>query len=73
MNCDSCKSERLLRISAKASDLWDWTYQGLDGGGYAPLLRNFCGGDYLDTTLCLECGKIQGDFPVPDVDMLNDD
>jgi hypothetical protein len=64
VKCDRCASVRLLDISAKASDCWGWTFNGQESDGYAPHVNGFCGGDYLDTTLCLDCGKIQGEFPV---------
>tara|TARA_Y100000034_G_C6856803_1_gene389489 strand:- start:714 stop:863 length:150 start_codon:yes stop_codon:yes gene_type:complete len=38
----------------------------LDQDGYNPGGFNCGSGDYLKGMLCLDCGKIQGQFPVPD-------
>ena len=39
-------------------------YQGKDHDGYVPDLDCIGGGDYLEFSLCMDCGKILGDFPV---------
>jgi len=68
MKCQKCNSERIMSINAKCSDLFDAGYQGkyydgyviegmgiTDGDGY---------GDYVTFDYCLDCGQIQGTFPV---------
>jgi hypothetical protein len=64
--CDSCSSERLLSVTAHASDSHHLEYKDkehlggmLDGLGIGS-------GDYTYFVLCLECGKVQGEFPIPD-------
>lgn len=69
MSCDSCKSDRTMLLSAKASDMFSWSYAGRDGNGYAPGIENVCRGDYLEMSFCLDCGKIQGKFPVVSEDL----
>lgn len=65
MNCDSCKSERVFEVGGKSSDRNNWTYKnGPEGSGYLPHVPNVCGGDYYDLSVCLNCGKVQGKFPV---------
>ncbi len=76
-----CNSGRKLVVSAKCSDLCsvqvrDGTFQK-EHDGYVPRglgLRNdndgeaaqaINGGDYIAFTLCLDCGKVQGQFPIP--------
>ena len=64
--CDSCLSRRLVVFSAKCSD----QFQAMDLGAgrrydpscyvpYGPL----GGGDFVQGSLCLDCGKWQGKFP----------
>jgi hypothetical protein len=37
---------------------------GKEGDGYVPDDIGIGGGDYITFTYCLDCGKIQGDFPI---------
>lgn len=69
MTCRRCKSKRILRVSAKCSDMC--VVKELDTGneqqGYVP---DHCGimagnDDYVDFDLCLTCGQLQGEFPQP--------
>lgn len=64
MKCDKCKSDRIFSLNSKSSDMNNFTYMGAEGDGYCPDVEHICGGDYIFVTVCLECGKIQGDFPV---------
>lgn len=64
MACDRCSKGRLFRVGGKSSDRNSWSYAGRDGDGYLPHVQHICGGDYFDFTVCLDCGKIQGCFPV---------
>lgn len=68
MICDCCGSNRVFSISAKSSDLNFVQYNGVEHDGYAPLVDNICGGDYVDVAICLDCGKTQGNFPVDEPD-----
>lgn len=34
--------------------------------GYVPDGLNVGGGDYLEFNMCLNCGKVQGEFPLTD-------
>jgi hypothetical protein len=66
MSC-KCGSDRLLRISAKCSDLFGMSYKGKEYDGYVPTdieIGNDGYGDYVSMVICLECGLIQGKFPV---------
>ena len=70
--CDNkigCASDRIFSISAKSSDLNFCQFRNKESDGYSPLVKNICGGDYVEFSACLECGKIQGKFPVEDPDM----
>ena len=65
MACIRCESERLLNFSSKCSDCFSCFY-GTVGGydGYVPEGLNIGSGDYIDATVCMECGQLQGKFPV---------
>lgn len=68
--CKTCKSDRLMTVSGKTSDLC-WLRDektGQEHDGYVPSNCGICepsdGGDYIAFTYCLACGQIQGRFPV---------
>ena len=66
MTCQRCKSERVANISGKCSDLCFVSINGKEKDGYSPQdmgLKNDYG-DYVAFSWCLECGQIQGKFPV---------
>jgi hypothetical protein len=64
--CQTCKSKNLVCINGKSSDLNE--IEEVNGSyhtvGYLPNIANVCGGDYIEFTFCLDCGQIQGKFPV---------
>ena len=64
-----CGSNRIARVSAKCSDLcWvEAPHLGIEKDGYVP--TNIGLGDdedYVDVDFCLDCGRLQGDFPISD-------
>lgn len=68
MICDKCGSDRIMGISSKASDLHFVEYDKLEieHDGYLPHDLGIGGGDYVEFEYCLDCGKIQGVFPISD-------
>jgi hypothetical protein len=71
--CDKCKSDRLLMVYVQGRDMHQLEYKGQDYEGYMVqglgLYGNY--GDATQFKLCMECGKIQGNFPIPE-ENLND-
>jgi hypothetical protein len=65
MKCN-CGSERILNANGKVSDMCDLQFQGRYKDGYVPSGLNIGSGDYLEVSFCLDCGKVQGNFPVTD-------
>lgn len=65
MNCDKCDSKRILRVSSKPSDCSSVTLGDVSHDGYLPKDLGIGGGDYVEFNLCLDCGKVQGKFPLP--------
>ena len=66
MKCDKCESDRILGVGAKCNDIWAVAFSGVSQVDYAPRDVGLGGGDYLDFQICLDCGKVQGDFPIED-------
>ena len=64
--CDNCGSNRIATICSKARDLSYLTYRNVEHDGYLPDGFGIGGGDYVEFHWCLECGKIQGKFPITD-------
>jgi len=68
MPCDNCKSNRLIGIYAKSSDrnvMWIGHFNYEHDGYVLPDL-GIGGDDDVSFTYCLDCGKIQGTFPISD-------
>ena len=66
MSCQRCKSNRIASITAKCSDCCGVSIQDYDESGYVPRDMGIGGGDYVKISWCLECGQIQGQWPLPE-------
>jgi len=69
MKCDKCNSERVALLNGKTSDMCQFRYKDIDTDGYVPqgiIIGDDGYGDYINFHFCLECGKIQGKFPISD-------
>ena len=68
MNCQKCSSDRILEVSGKTSDLCWMRFKEQERDGYVATGLNIDDktGDYLVFNLCIECGHIQGKWPVED-------
>ena len=73
MNCIKCKSDRILDIYGKVSDCYSHVFKGKDYQGYVPDGLGIGGGDDIEFKYCLNCGQIQGTFPVEDPSFEDDD
>lgn len=65
MKCDSCGKNRIAQIVGKCSDCCGVTINKIDYSGYVPTDMRIGGRDYIEFNLCLDCGKVQGRFPLP--------
>jgi len=65
MACQKCESDRVLDIKAKSNDCCIMDLYGVQHVGYAPRIDGISGGDYIKTSICLDCGQVQGTFPKP--------
>lgn len=67
MGCQKCGSKRVATICGKCSDMCFTSIKGKEQDGYSPTdmgLKNSYG-DYVEFNWCLDCGQIQGQWPVP--------
>lgn len=64
MNCQRCKSERVLAAGCKCSDMYNHTLKGQEYDGYVPHDVGLGGGDYINISVCLDCGQLQGEWPL---------
>lgn len=70
MKCKGCKSDRIAHVSGKTADLCFYEYKDGERSDYVPggvgIDDQKSYGDYIRFGYCLECGRIQGDFPIPE-------
>jgi len=69
ITCSKCSSNRVASISAKCSDLCFVHIQGEEHDGYVPDDMGIGGGDYVEIDLCLNCGTVQGEWPLPECEL----
>jgi hypothetical protein len=64
-----CGSNRIVSVNAKCSDLCNVQLpSGEELDGYVPDNLNIGGGDYIGFEFCMDCGRIQDEFPIDDVE-----
>lgn len=66
MKCDKCESYRIINFMGKILDLVEIEMGSAEYDGECPRDIGIGGGDYVNFNYCLECGKIQGTFPIED-------
>ena len=60
-----CGSGRIASMNAKCSDCCSIDLpHGETLNGYVPKNLNIGGGDYIKFRFCMDCGRIQGEFPL---------
>jgi hypothetical protein len=67
--CQRCSSPRLGRILARCSDMCSVDIASRHFHGYVPRDLGVGGGDDVNFDYCLNCGQIQGMFPLPTTEM----
>lgn len=63
--CQRCDSERIMTYSGKTGDRNIITIGDRDHNGYVPSDLNIGDDDYVDFDVCLDCGQMQGTYPLP--------
>ena len=69
MPCQKCQSERVAHVSGKCSDLFFGRLGAKEIQDYVPSDIGIGGGDYMTFDYCLDCGQIQGKFPLEETSM----
>jgi hypothetical protein len=67
--CQRCSGSRLARILAHCSDMCSVDLAGQHLRDYVPRDLGIGGGDDVNFDYCLDCGQIQGAFPLPPTEM----
>ena len=69
MSCQRCGSPRMLIMNSRCCDQF---FVKLNGHRHAGMVLDglgIGGGEYVGFDLCLDCGQVQGKFPVPKTDL----
>lgn len=69
MACQVCNSNRIASIYGKCNDLCIINIGVAEYEGYVPDDMNIGGGDDISIDLCLDCGHVNGDWPLPTTDI----
>ena len=67
-----CGSKRIADISGKSSDCNNISIGGTTvdvHSEYVPRDMGIGGGDYLRFSFCMDCGQMQGTFPIPETEL----
>lgn len=64
-DCTRCGSKRILSVNAHCKDLGYVEIAGQTHDGYVPDDLGIGGGDDVDFQVCLDCGQMQGLWPLP--------
>lgn len=72
MTCQKCHSKRVANLNAKCSDCCSVSIGTSDHDGYVPKGLGIGGGDYVEFSYCLDCGQLQGKFPLPSAEIEKD-
>ncbi len=66
MSCSACGSARVANLNALCDDKCFIQFPNEElHAGDVPKNLGIGAGDYVEFNWCLDCGKIQGTFPVP--------
>jgi hypothetical protein len=72
MKCQRCKSNRVASIVAHCSDCFNVTIGKHEIDGYVPCDMGIGEGDDVELDYCLDCGQIQGTFPIKETEVEKD-
>lgn len=62
--CSKCQSDNIVSIQGHCSDSFNLEYKDKEYEGYVPLNIGIGGNDDIEMDYCLNCGQIQGTFPI---------
>lgn len=61
----NCVPKRKAYVQAKCLDMFSVFTDNNEYNGYVLNDIGIGGGDYIEFSYCLNCGKIEGNFPLP--------
>ena len=67
-----CGSNRIADIGGKSSDCNNVSIDGTKvdvGSTYVPKDMGIGGGSYIHFRFCMDCGQMQGTFPIPETEL----
>ena len=64
MKCQRCESTRVAEVNAKCSDCCSVSLGESGTDGYVPRDMGVGGDGYVGFRWCLDCGQLQGKFPI---------
>lgn len=67
--CQRCCGHRVASVSAKCSDRVSFSLGDNDRHGGVPNDAGIGEGDYLEIDYCLDCGQLQGSFPLNEIEV----
>lgn len=67
--CQECKSLRIAEVNGKTSDMACVMILNKQHDGYVPRDMNIGGGDYLSFAYCLDCGQMEGVWPIGETEL----
>lgn len=67
--CQKCASTRVAEVSGKTSDCAFVMVRNKQHDGYVPRDMGIGGGDYLKFCYCLDCGQMEGLWPIDGAEM----
>lgn len=65
VSCQRCQSHRVAQAGGKCDDMSNFHLGDINHSGYVPFGVGIDGGDYFSIKYCLDCGQLQGGFPLP--------
>lgn len=72
LKCQGCGSHRTAYVLARCSDTCGVQVTGRQHHGYVPRDMGIGGGDDVQFTYCLDCGRMRGTFPLPHTSLEGD-
>lgn len=69
ITCKKCRSTRVAEVGGKCSDMCDVYIGEKEHHGYVPSGMGIGGSDNIDFNYCLNCGQIDGDFPIAETEL----
>ena len=69
MKCKRCGGKRVANAGGKTSDMASVSLGDKEKQGYVPRDMGIGGGDYIEFSYCLDCGQMQGKWPLKETEL----